>query len=84
MAVLCRLETIERQVKFGSDSVKRGTMKLGALIVEIHHPAGEGTPNAVKVKQRKLTDSNATQRPAFNHENFLPKGLILITRQIRL
>jgi hypothetical protein len=73
MAVLCRFETIEWQIKFEGDHVKRGWMKPGSLIVEIHHHAGVDAANTVKVKHRELINFNALQGSTLNHLNISPK-----------
>jgi hypothetical protein len=50
VAVLCRFETIERQIKLEGCNVKRERTKPGPSIVEIHNSAGMDAGNAVKVK----------------------------------
>ena len=47
-------------------------MKLGSVIVEIHHHAGVDAANTVKVKHRGLINFNALQGSTLNHEN-IPK-----------
>jgi hypothetical protein len=77
MAVPCRFETVERQIKFEGDDVKRGGMKPGSLIVEVHHHAGVDAANAVKMEHRELIDFNALQGSTFNHQNISQRRFCL-------
>ena len=72
MAAPGRFETVEGQIKFEGGGVKRGGMKPGSLIVQIHHHAGMDAANAVKMQHRGLIDFNALKGPTLNHEN-IPK-----------
>jgi hypothetical protein len=74
MAVLCRFETVEWQIKFEGGKLKRGWMKPGSLIVEILHQTGVDAGNTVKVKHRELINFNALQGSKFNHQNISPKN----------
>jgi hypothetical protein len=67
MAVLCRFETIEREIKLKGGSVKRERTKPGPSIVEIHNSAGMDAGNAVKVKQCELNNFSALQGSTLNH-----------------
>jgi hypothetical protein len=73
MAVLCRFETVEWQIKFEGGNVKRRWMKPGSLIVEILDQAGVDAANTVKVKQRELINFNALQGSKFDHQEGLAK-----------
>ena len=76
VAVLCRFETIEREIKFKGGNVKRGRTKPGPSIVEIHNSAGMDAGNAVKVKQCELNNFSALLGSTLNHENIPKKKLI--------
>ena len=67
VAVLCRSETIEREIKFKGGSVKRERTKPSPSIVEIHNSAGMDAGNAVKVKQCELNNFSALQGSPLNH-----------------
>ena len=69
MAALGRFETVEGQIKFEGGNVKRGGMKPGSLIVQIHHHAGMDAANAVKMQHRGLIDFNALKGSTLDHEN---------------
>ena len=48
-------------------------MKLGSVIVEIHHHAGVDAANTVKVKHRGLINFNALQGSTLYHQNISQK-----------
>jgi len=75
MAAPGRFEAVEGQIKFESGRVKRGGMKPGSLIVQIHHHAGMDAANAVKMQQRGLIDFNALKGSTLDHENIPKKDL---------
>ena len=50
-------------------------MKLGSVIVEIHHHAGVDAANTVKVKHRGLINFNALQGTTLYHQNISQKKL---------
>ena len=74
MAVLCRFETIEREIKFKGGSVKRERTKPSPSIVEIHNSAGMDAGNAVKVKQCELNNFSALLGSTLNHGNIPQKN----------
>jgi hypothetical protein len=76
MAVLRRFETVEWQIEFAGNGVKRGWIKPGSLIVEVHYHAGVDAGNTVKVKHCELINFNALQGSTLNHQNTSPKILI--------
>ena len=73
MAAPGRFEAVEGQIKFESGGVKRGGMKPGSLIVQIHHHAGMHAADAVKMQHRGLIDFNALKGPTLDHDNILKK-----------
>jgi hypothetical protein len=66
-AALCRLETIERQIKPLGENTRPAKLKACSLVVEISHQAGMNAGNAIKVQHRELIDWNSFQTAAFDH-----------------
>jgi hypothetical protein len=69
-ATLCRLETIERQIKPLGENTRPAKLKACSLVVKISHQTGVNAGNAVKVKHRELIDWNSFQTAAFDHQDF--------------
>jgi hypothetical protein len=69
-AALCRLETIERQIKPLGENTRPAKLKACSLVVKISHQTGVNAGNAVKVKHRELIDWNSFQTAAFDHQDF--------------
>jgi hypothetical protein len=66
-AALCRLETIERQIKPLGENTGPAKLKACSLVVKISHQTGVNAGNAIKVQHRELIDWNSLQTAAFDH-----------------